>query len=227
MRAGQRLVASDGYQVALFPLTCLYMSQDEGGNYSHVGTYNVDFLGYRNTGSSYERVYNAPIYAPCDCKCVYLENTYGSGNLRVFQSIDKVHTPSGLKYIHFYFAHDNNPVATYVGQTFSQGDLIAHTGTYGNVTGDHTHTCMGEGQWVNWSTNITNRPPQNHQDLTYRLHYWDAVYVNDTDILRGFGHDWVTYSGGNLPFIRRKGLFPWVLFARKLREKNFKMSSKN
>ena len=47
MRAGQRLVAQDGYEVALFPLPYLNMSQDEGGDYSHTGTYNIDFLGWQ------------------------------------------------------------------------------------------------------------------------------------------------------------------------------------
>ena len=68
MRAGETLVANDGYEVALFPLPYLYMSQDEGGDYSHEGTYNIDFLGYSSSG----RVYDAPIYAPCTCKVVYI-----------------------------------------------------------------------------------------------------------------------------------------------------------
>ena len=129
MLVGQRMVANDGYEVALFPMPYLRMSQDEGGDYSHQGTYNIDLLGWDANG----RVYQAPIYAPCSCKCVYLENTYASGNDRVFESLNMVHTPSGLQYIIFKFGHDNNPTATYVGQTFNQGDVIAHTGTYGQV----------------------------------------------------------------------------------------------
>lgn len=131
MRAGQTLVASDGYEVALFPLECLDMSQDEGGDYSHIGTYNIDFIGWSATLN--QRVLHAPIYAPCSCKCVYVENSYASGNMRVFESLNMVHTPGGLRYIYFDFGHDNYPTATYVGQTFSQGVVIAHTGTYGNV----------------------------------------------------------------------------------------------
>lgn len=213
MLAGQTLVARDGKEVALFPMPYLYMSQDEGGDYSHTGTYNIDFIGRDANG----RVYNAPIYAPCKCRVVYIENTYASGNMRVFQSTEMVHTPIGLKYIHFYFCHDNSPIATYVGQIFNQGDVISHTGTYGNVTGDHTHTCMGEGVWTNWSTNITTRS-SGHQDLTYRIHYWDAVYVNDTVIERGFNHNWRLWDEPTPPIhIPYKSKFPWVLYARKFR----------
>ena len=216
MLAGQTLVANDGYEVALFPMPYLRMSQDEGGDYSHVGTYNIDLVGWGANG----RILAAPIYAPCTCKVVYLENTYGSGNIRVFQSVNQVHTPSGLQYIHFYFCHDNNPVATSVGQVFNQGVICSHTGTYGNVTGDHTHTCVGYGTWVSWSHNITTRS-SGHQDLTYRLHYWNAFYVNDTVISQGYGHNWVEWDIPPTPVTYvAYNRFPWVLYARKLRNKN-------
>ena len=72
MVAGQTLVASDGYEVALFPMPYLRMSQDEGGDYSHIGTYNIDLLGWDSNG----RVYQAPIYAPCTMKVVARWLTY-------------------------------------------------------------------------------------------------------------------------------------------------------
>lgn len=219
MQAGQRLVAQDGYEVALFPMPYLRMSQDEGGDYSHQGTYNIDLLGWGLGG----RIYQAPIYAPCTCKLVWKEDSYSSGNIRIFQSVNQVHTPSGLQYIHFYFGHDSAPPINTIGAVANQGDLIYHTGTYGQVTGDHTHTCMGYGEWVSHSHNITTRPPYNHQDLTYRLHYWDAVYVNDTVISQGYGHNWVTWSGPTPPTptpTPRESHFPWVLYARRLRNGN-------
>ena len=49
MIANQTLVAPDGYEVALFPMPYLYMTQDEGGDYSHLGTYNIDCVGRRFT----------------------------------------------------------------------------------------------------------------------------------------------------------------------------------
>ena len=139
MIAGQKLVANDGYEVALFPMPYMYMTQDEGGDYSHQGTYNIDFIGWSESG----RVYNAPIYAPCTMKVMQFYSGYVNGNTVAFQSVNKVHLPNGqLDYLTIEFAHDNNPPHTIVGDIVQQGDLCYHTGTYGNVTGDHVHTCM-------------------------------------------------------------------------------------
>lgn len=217
MQAGQRLVAADGYEVALFPMPYLRMSQDEGGNYSHQGTYNIDLVGWSASG----RVYNAPVYAPCSCKLVYKLASGSGGNARFFQSTNLVHTPAGLQYLQFYFGHDNNPPINTVGQTATQGDLIYHTGTNGHVTGDHTHTCMGSGQWVNWNVSIhENRNPAGSFDYENRMHYWNAVYVNDTVISIGYGHNWQTWTGPTPPTPTPTGRskFPWYIYERKRRE---------
>ena len=101
MIAYERIVANDGYEVCLFPMPYMYMSQDEGGDYSHVGTYNIDFLGYGASG----RIYNAPIYAPCTMKVVAVWMTYNAGNRVVFESVDKVHLANGqLDYLTISFA---------------------------------------------------------------------------------------------------------------------------
>lgn len=210
MIAGQKLVASDGYEVALFPMPYLVMSQDEGGDYSHVGTYNIDFLGWGENG----RIYQAPIYAPCTMRLVQFWNSEGGGNNCVFESIDKVHLANGqLDYLTIAFGHDSNPPITTIGAIVNQGDLCYHTGTYGNVTGDHVHTCCGQGQFQGYTTRAGG-----HQDLTNRIHYWDAVYVNDTIILQGYNHNWINW---NIPIhINTRSKFPWVLYARKLRNKS-------
>ena len=144
MRAGQRLVAPDGYEVALFPMPYLRMSQDEGGDYSHQGTYNIDLLGWSSSG----RVYNAPVYAPCTMKVVAYWNNYAGGNQLTFESVNRVHLANGaLDYLTIAFAHDANPPVTAIGAVVNQGDLCYHTGTYGNVTGDHCHTCCGQGHY--------------------------------------------------------------------------------
>ena len=207
MRAGQRLVASDGYEVALFPLSYLYMSQDEGGDYSHIGTYNIDFLGWGENG----RIYQAPIYAPCTMKVVDVWLSYSGGNAVFFESVDKVHLANGqLDYLTISFGHDSNPPYTTIGQVVQQGAICYHTGTYGNVTGDHVHTCCGQGHYQG----VTSRPPDNHQDLTNRIHYWEAVYINDTNVIQGYNHSWIDYVPDS---IRRKNKFPFVLYAEKLR----------
>ena len=212
MRAYQKLIANDGYEVALFPLESLYMSQDESGDYSHQGTYNIDFLGYNTSGV---RVFQAPIYAPCTMKVVATLLNYAGGNGVIFESVNKVHLANGqLDYLTISFAHDSTPPITIIGQVVRQGELCYHTGTYGNVTGDHVHSCCGQGHYQGF----TDRG--GHQDLTNRIHYWDAVYVNDTRILQGYNHNWLTYG---IFYNMNKSKFPWVLYANKLRNKSQKL----
>ena len=206
MVANERLVASDGKEVMLFPLPYMYISQGEGGSYSHAGTYNIDFLGWGSLG----RIYNAPLYAPCSCRCVAVIDTYNNG--RVFQSKNKVHTPTGLKYVTFMFFHDDNPIAS-VGDEFTQGDLIGHTGTAGNVTGDHTHFNTANGTYAGWE----HVPPDNQGQLVNSNHIYDICYVNDTTIINGDNYNWITYNGNTN--INNNSKFKWVLYANKLRRK--------
>ena len=212
MIANQTLIADDGYEVALFPMPYLFMSQDEDGDYSHAGTYNIDFLGYNASG----RVYNADIYAPCTMKVVAVELSYAWGNTVTFESVNKVHLPNGsLDYLCVSFAHDNNPPITTLDTVVNQGRLCYHTGTYGNVTGDHVHTCLGQGHYQG----VTQRSSGNY-DLTNRIHYWEGVYVNDTVIREGYNHNWQEWNGQPIPPISRgRDTFPWVLYAKRLRNK--------
>lgn len=211
MRALQTLVAPDGYEVALFPMEYLYMSQDEGGDGTHTGTYNLDFIGWNGTTV----VLQCPIYAPCTMKVVWTNLTWSGGNTVTFQSVDKVHLPNGdLDYLCIDFGHDNNPPVTTVGAVVNQGQLCYHTGTFGNVTGDHVHTCLGQGEFEG-----KTQRPSGQWDLTNRIHYWDGVYVNDTEIEEGYGHVWLEWQGGS--YVARskpvKKRFPWCIYARKFR----------
>lgn len=211
MIAGQKLRASDGYEVALFPMPYLYMSQDEGGDYSHQGTYNIDFLGWGANG----RINQAPIYAPCTMKLVEYWNTSEGGHNAIFESVNKVHLANGqLDYLTIAFGHDSNPPITTIGSIVNQGDLCYHTGTYGNVTGDHVHTCCGQGHYQGYTTRSGG-----HADLTNRIHYWKAVYVNNTNIVQGFNHNWKSWNSPSPTPIGKRDKFPFVLYAKKLRER--------
>lgn len=206
MQAGQRMVASDGYEVMLFPLPYLYISQDEGGSIGHVGTLNMDFLGWGPNG----RIYDAPMYAPCSCKCV-ATYSYNANHGLIFTSLDKVHCADGvLRYVTFMHYHDENPIAS-VGDVFRQGDLYMHTGNYGQSTGDHTHFNIAEGDYQG----MYKPDPDGEYTLRNSIHVYNACYVNDTVLYRPLSHTWLTYQGGL--FIKRSK-FPWVLYARKLRE---------
>ena len=210
MVAGEKLVGSDGKEVMLFPLPYMYISQGEGETYSHAGTYNIDFLGYGVGG----RIYQAPYYAPCSCKCVRTFSSGNGANGRVYESLDRVHTPNGLQYVSFLFFHDDNPTSV-VGNIYSQGDLIGHTGTNGNVTGDHVHFNTADGKYAGYE----NVPPDNQGQLVNSTHIYDICYVNDTVLVNDYNYNWQIYSGGITPSKYRKGKFPWVLYARRLRDK--------
>lgn len=131
MRAGQTMVAMDGYQVALFPLEYMNISQGEmmPSGWTHYNTYNIDFLGWDANG----RVYGCPIYAPCDLKVVALWDYNGSHTV-TFESVNKVHLANGgLDYLTIEFTHANNPPYHTIGDTVAQGVVCYYTGTYGNV----------------------------------------------------------------------------------------------
>lgn len=216
MRAGQRLIDSnDNKEVMLFPLTSIYVSQGEGGSYSHNGTLSIDFLGWSNG----VREYNAPIYAPCSCKCVAI--IPGADNGRVFESVDNVHIP-GLNIttkVTFLIYHDNYPIAR-VGDRFNQGDLIGHTGTAGNVTGDHIHLNTALGTYLG----LESVPPVGNTQLINSSHIYNTCYVNDTTIVDGYGYNWINYSGGFVPIIPKKSKFNFILFGyyAKLKKKFFR-----
>ena len=202
------MVGSDGKEVMLFPLPYMYISQGENESFSHAGILAIDFLGWDSNG----RVYHAPMYAPCTCTCVGYIDSYNKG--RIFQSVDRVHTPNGLQYVTFMCFHDNNPIAT-VGQRFRQGDVFAHTGTAGGVTGDHTHFNCANGQYAGWE----NVPPDNHGELINSEHIYDICYVNDTVLVEDYNYNWQYYQNGFIPSNKRKG-FSWILYANKIRERN-------
>lgn len=203
MIANETKVAADGKEVMLFPMPYLYMTQDEGGDFSHFGTYNIDFVGYNGTSV----ITSAPMYAPCSLRIRRIVAD-GSNGL-ILDSTDQVHLPNGqLAYITLSVAHDNNPVSMEIGHVFHQGELFYHTGTAGYVTGDHTHICIGQGA----GGDLVQRPSGNW-DLSNRIHMWEGMYVDDTTIIQGYGHPWIEY--GETPPTptesKKKRKFPWVV----------------
>lgn len=198
MIANQTLVAPDGYEVCLFPMNMLYMTQDEGGDYSHAGTYNIDFVG------QYDRY---PLYAPCGLR---IRRIVSDSNGLICDSISKVHLPNGaLDYITLLVAHDNYPPSMEIGHEFNQGQLFYHTGTYGWATGDHVHIGIGQGA----GGDLVQRPSGNW-DLNNRIHCWEGMFVNDTRIVQGYGHPWETWvqpTPPPPPHVEDDHKFPFVI----------------
>jgi hypothetical protein len=205
----------------------LYMSQDEGGDASHAGTYNIDLVGW--DGNTV--VLRCPIYAPCTMKVVWTNLTWSGGNTVTFQSVDKVHLPNGdLDYLCIDFGHDNTPPVTTLGAVVNQGQLCYHTGTFGYVTGDHVHLETGYGKYTQPYTTSGEKSANYKYHITdyttcKRLHNYDALFINDTSPHTSpSGYNWKTYQGGSPTPPEPKPTpknyrFKWVLYANKLRNK--------
>lgn len=205
MIAHQTMVDSGGYQVALFPLEYMNISQGEGGSYSHSGSYAIDFLGWGANG----RIYNCPTYAPVDLKCVYAS----SNSYRIFESVRKVHLANGtLDYLTIWFNHGDHNSSINVGDIFLQGTQCNETGTTGGGTGDHTHIICGLGKYRG------QKQVNGNWTLKNQMHMYDALYVNDTVLVNDYNYNWREFEGGiPIPTKIKKYRFKWVLYANKLR----------
>lgn len=213
MIKGEKLYTTDGTQVMLFPLNYLYMSQDEGGDFSHAGTLCMDFLGWGENG----RVYSQEYYAPCDLVCVYRSNT---AYYNIWNSVNPVYCADGVtRNLCIMNIHGN--MLFNIGDKVSQGDVMGVTGAYGQATGDHAHLNVANGHYAGQE----QVPPNNAWQLKNSIHMYDACFCNDTVIVRGFGHDWRDYEGGYTPpviYNNVKKKYPWVLYARRNRSKIFR-----
>ena len=215
MLRGETMVASDGYEVALFPLPYMYISQGEmmPSDWSHYNTYNMDFWGYDANG----RVYQAPLYAPFTMKVIALWDYNGSHTV-TWESVNKVHFADGtLDYMTIEFTHADNPPYHTIGDVVNQGDICYYTGTFGHATGDHVHICSGKGHYNGYTQRTGG-----HYDLTNRYHLYNSLYINDTIIeYDSHNYPWKEYDQPiPPPTPRKKTKFPWILYFRKLRNKN-------
>lgn len=186
MKAGQKL-EKDGHEVCLFPMETMNITQwSSPSEYSHCCGHPFD-----NAISGQVRV---PVYAPFSC---HLIHTYPSGNTRVYQSDSEVWTPSGLKNVTVSFTHDPNPPTE---TQYKQGDLIYHTGTAGMATGDHCH--IDQSFTLNAGL-ISYGIVCSYGNECYALSGSelpnDVFYVNDTNIVSGYGQEWKTFDGGDVP----------------------------
>ena len=192
VKAGQTLVASDGHEVCLFPMDMLYVTQVSGpSSLSHCCGHPIDIVG--NTAEY-------PLYAPFSCHLVW---SWADGNERSYTSDNEVWyaTPNGsgwtLGYVTVCFTHQNNPPSK---TSFKQGEVIAHTGTSGNVTGDHCHLDQSTLPNVgNVSFGVTCA----YGNLCYALQGstdpTQIYFINDTNIVQTLGLNFSSWDGGVTP----------------------------
>ena len=203
----QKLYDSEGYEIPLFPMEYMNISQGEGGSFSHDKA--MDFLGWNANG----RVYQCPYYAPCTCRCVA---HFGAGN-STWESVNPVHLPDGtISKITFCFDHDDGTLFP-IGTIIQMGDYIGSSGTTGQVTGDHMHFNTAKGSYAGYEIISGTQFYQ----LKNSSHIYNTIFVNNTNIINGYGYNWQIFQGGSptppTPAPSEKHKFPWVLYARKLR----------
>lgn len=203
MLANQRMIADDGYEVALFPCEAMYLTTARDPAEHDV--YALDFLP-RNTEG--EAISPMNCYAPFSGTIVYT----GSDHNCILQSDDKVHLPDGsLSLARILVAHSE--VAPILNYHYTQGQLFYTTGNYGISGGEHLHI---EGAKID--TPIDQYWNTGGVGLYKGTHLWDILYKNNTEILRDGGFDWIDYEGGSSTGVRHSK-FPWVLYSRRLRER--------
>ena len=203
MQPLQQMIASDGYEVCLFPCECMFLNE----NRPEHDVYALDFLPVNGQGAPTTKM---PVYAPFTGTIVYTGNDHNC----ILQSNNKVHTPSGLKYVRVLVAHQEDPPPV-VTSEFRQGFKYYETGNYGYSFGEHLH--MEFALVDDTSERLWN---QGGIGLYKGVHMWEALYVNDTRLLKTGGYNWVEWNVPTPPPARKKEKgFPWVLYAKKFRKK--------
>ena len=203
MQANEWKIASDGYEVCLFPCECMFLNV----NRPEHDVYALDFLPVNAQGAPMTHM---PVYAPFTGTIVYTGNDHNC----ILQSNNKVHTPSGLKYVRVLVAHSDSappPVTT----EFRQGFRYYTTGDYGYSFGEHLHmeyALVDDPNAQKWNNGGIG--------LYGGCHMWDALYVDDTFLARPGSYAWLEY--GQTPPVpvedeKKKRGFPWYIKNRVFR----------
>lgn len=204
MIKGQKLVAADGYEVALYPLESIRITQSYAGSTSHGGKTVKNTGLWDVTGVSGDNPKGA-IYAPVTMICKAVKKGYASGNQTILQSVNKVHLGNNtIGYLIFGYGHDAN-LDVEVGKIYEQGTKIGDCGSYGNVTGVHSHLIIGTGEWT-YGNSIPCTLNKNGAYIYYcpnAIDIDDAFYTNgirriETTKVDGITLYWKEYNGTTL-----------------------------
>lgn len=215
MLAFHRYIGQNGKQNVVFPLEYMYLTQGENGSYSHQGTLAMDFQGMSSPST---RRYRCPYYAPCDLELVARPDD--QNHVYVYTSLQEVNFIDGTSgYFTIMVNHDNDIYN--IGRRVMQGYELGKTGTYGSgsSTGvsDHVHIEVKKGTWEGLYQNSQGVWCMRNADHLYNL-----FGVNDTILLVTGGYNWQEFSNTPIPpLLSTKSKFPWVLYARKLRNNRY------
>ena len=197
MLAGQKLKGQNGYEVALFPCEALYLTESRVPPEHDVLA--LDFLPYN---IEEQKITAMPCYAPFSGTVVYTGNDH---NL-ILESDDLVNWADGsLAKMRVLVAHSFE--APVLKSHFNQGDLFYKTGNFGNSFTEHLHmeVSKAEGRYFN-SDGI---------GLNGAVHMWNALYVNNTVLLRPLDFYWVEYNGDITPTEKKKKRrFPFYMYKK-------------
>lgn len=206
MTPSQRLVASDGYEVCLFPCEVLYLTPDRDPDEHDVLA--LDFLPYNLAG---QRITAMPCFAPFSGTIVYTGNDHNC----ILESDDLVHMPDGsLEYGRVLVAHSFQ--APVLNTHYTQGQEFYRTGDYGLSQGEHLH--MEVAHVSNKNTQYWNN---GGIGIYGAIHMWNSMYVDNTLLLRPENYPWQEWGVTPVPTEEKKRKrFPWSIYDRKIRERN-------
>ena len=208
MLANHSYIGSNNKQNNVFPFEYMYLTQGEGGSFSHAGTYAMDFQGYGANG----RIYNCPYYAPVDMHMVAIADS--ANHSYIYTSLEEVNFIDGTSgYFTLLVAHDDDSYS--IGRRVNQGQMLGKTGTYGIATGDHVHMEAKKGTYEGLITNS-----EGNSMLKNSTHLYDLFGVDDTFLIEDGGYNWQLFGSQPVPslFEKRKK-FLWVLYANKIRNR--------
>ena len=141
---------------------------------------------------------NSPLYSMANGQVVRSDYSSSYGNVLI---IKDVNTKMGFLYAHM----KDLPLVKY-GEFVDVGTLVGYEGTTGDSTGIHLHIEMQDLSLHDW---IYHAPKETYTDPTT---FMGIPNIEGTQCI---------YNGtpGPTPTTRKKNKFPFVIYARKLREK--------
>lgn len=161
-----------GNECVLFPLESLYVTR-----YHHKGDdYILDLIDFQNG----KQILKAPLYAPVSMKCVHVGSLEENMPTVTWESLNPVLFVDGtIDYLTLSISHDDKFYTYKVGDVIPQGEVIGHTGTAGQVTGDHTHLIVGIGKYTGYM-----RLPSGQYTLKNQYPPDNAMGINNTIVVK-------------------------------------------